>query len=178
MLSPSLACDLSIGSKLVDFSPTSIVNIALAFSFFTMQPAWNNYFPTTGQTNFFTFVMNAIGDLFSPIKPKDILVRVSPTPTIKGLPTSTLQYQPESTSSILYAVALCVVLILVGAVFTILRNNTTNSPRPSLSVNVHFDIGSAGETCDNGSSSLDGDIPEDFGVGSSKLARYCSSFLC
>ncbi|KAF8803814.1 hypothetical protein BYT27DRAFT_7259806 [Phlegmacium glaucopus] len=164
MLSPSLACDLSIGSKLADFLPTSIVNIALAFSFIAMQPAWNNYFPT-GQTKPFTFAMNAIGDLFPSMKPKEILLQVSPTPTIKGRPTSTLQYQPESTSGILYAVALCVVIVLVGAIFTVLRNNTSS---PSSSVNVPYDIGSAGETCDNGSSSLDGDIQEDLGTGSNE----------
>ena len=175
MLSPSLACDLSIGSKLADFLPASAVNLALAVSFMaSVHPAWNNYFPT-GQISPFTIAMNAIGDLFSSTKPKYILPQVPPTPTIKGPPTPTLQYQTESASSILYAVVLCAVLVLVGAVFTVFRNNTANL---SCLSNAPFAIDSGSETCNNGSNGADGDIPEDFEAESSKLSRYCSSFSC
>ena len=175
MLSPSLACDLSIGSKLADFLPASAVNLALAVSFMaSVHPAWNNYFPT-GQISPFTIAMSAIGDLFSSTKPKYILPQVPPTPTIKGPPTPTLQYQTESASSMLYPVVLCAVLVLVGAVFTVFRNNTANL---SCLSNAPFAIDSASETCNNGSNGADGDIPEDFEAESSKLSRYCSSFSC
>lgn len=173
MLSPSLVFDTAIGGKLVDFVPASAVNVALAFSIFVMQPAWNDYFPTT-QSNPFRFAMNAIGDFFSSMKPKEILIQLSPTPTIKGPSTPTLQYQPESTSTILYALALSV-LILLGAVFTLLRNNSVHSSPPSSEPrNVPC---STAQTCDN-ENLPDGDVPQDSGVESSKLPRYPAFFAC
>lgn len=174
MISPSLVFDTAIGGKLVDFAPASVVNVALAFSIFVMQPAWNDYFPTA-QSNPFRFAMNAIGDLFSSMKPKEILIQLSPTPTIKGPPTPTLEYQSESTSTILYALALSSVLILLGAVFTLLRNNTAHSSPPS-SEPVNMPCSTA-QTCDN-ENLPDGDVPQDSGAESSKLLRYPAFFAC
>ena len=158
--------ELPIETRLADYlpAPATVVNVAIFFTFFmTVQHC---------RTNPLTFAKNAFSDLFSSKKPKDILVQVSPTPTFKAPPTPTVEYryQPESTSNILYAVALCAVFVLVGAIIVVLRRKSTASP--SSSVNPRFHIGSAvkASDSDNGSSSLDGDIPEHFGSGSSNLA--------
>ena len=57
-------------------------------------------------------------------------------------------------------------LILVGAAFTVLRNNVNASLS---SVNASFDIGSAGESSDDASVCDEVDVPQDFGGRSSKL---------
>lgn len=161
---PSSLPELAIETRLTDYLPTpgAVINVALAFTFFmTVQHC---------RTNPLTFAMNAFGDIFPSTKPKEILVRVSesPTPTIKleAPPTSTMNYrhQPESTFNILYAVALCAVFVLVGAVFIVLRKKSTaNISSPSSSVNPRFDIGSPRN---QGSLSLDGDIPKKIGSDS------------
>ena len=171
MLSSTLP-ELSIESKFANFlpAPATVFNVALALTFFiSIQHC---------STNPLTLAVNAFGDLFSSTKPKDILVQVSrvPTSTVEVPPTPTVeyQYQPESTSNVLYAVALCAVFVMVGAIFILLRKrSTSNISSPSSSVNPRFDIGSARQARQalNGSSSLVGDIPKHFGSGSNDLAN-------
>lgn len=132
----SFNCDLSIGSRLAEVLPalSTVRNVALGVGFFlTLQ-----HFKI-GE-NSLTLAMDAIGDLFSSTKPEEIVfvpvedlfvpviqvaqvAQVSPTLIIKPTPTPALpEYLPESTSSVLYVVALCVTFILAGAVFTVLRS--------------------------------------------------------
>ena len=160
----SSVSELSIETKLTDFlpAPATVFTVALALTFFvTIQHC---------RTNPLTLAVNAFGDLFPSTKPKEILVRVSqvPTPAIKVPPTPTVEYryQPELTSNVLYAVALCAVCVLVGAIIIVLRKrSTTNTSSPSSSINRRFDIDSARQASDNCnlSSSLVGDIPESLG---------------
>jgi preprotein translocase subunit SecG len=178
--------ELSIESKLADFlpAPATVFNVALAFTFFmTIQRC--DIHPLTS-------VVNAFGDLFSSTTPEEILVQVpqGPTLTVKVSPTPAVEYryQPESTSNILYAVALCALFVLVGAVIIVLRKRfTANISSPSSPVNPRFDISSARQTPQasdnlNRSSSLVGGIPGHFGSGSSNLAgdvfdKNASGFL-
>jgi hypothetical protein len=172
MLSSALP-ELSTGieTKFTDFlpAPATVINVALAF---TVIVAIQYY-----HINPLTLAVNAFGDLFSSTKPKQILVQVNqvsriPTPSIKVPPTPTVQYryqhQPESTSIILYAIALCAVFVLVGAIIIVLRKKSTSSP--SSSVNPRFDSGSVRKASDNSSrsSSFVGDI---LGLRSSNLAH-------
>jgi hypothetical protein len=161
MLSSALP-ELSIETKFTDFlpAPGTVFNVALAFTFFVAIQHTS--------INPLTLAVNAFGDLFSSTKPKEILVQVSrvSTPTVKVPPTPTVEYryQPESTSNILYVVALWAIFVLVGAIIIVLRKRSTAS---SSSVNPRFDIGSARHSRRssdnlNASSSLC-DIPGHFG---------------
>jgi hypothetical protein len=116
MLSSALP-ELSFEIKFADFlpAPATVVNVALAFTFFmTIQHC---------STNPLTLAVNAFGDLFSSTKPKDVLAQVSrvPASTVKVPPTPTAEYryQSESTSNIFYAVALCAVFVMVGAIIIV-----------------------------------------------------------
>ena len=157
--------ELSMESRFADFlpAPSTVVNVAIAFTFFvTIQNC---------RTNPLTLAMNTFGDLFSSTKPKEILVQVSPNPTIEAPPTATVnhRYEPDPTSNILYTVAVCVAFVLVGAIFVVLRKKSTPYISPPLSsVNSRIDIGSTGQASDNGSSYID--IPDRFVSRSSNLA--------
>ena len=144
----SLECDIA------DFipAPSTVLNVAVGLTILlTVQ-----HF--TIRENIFTFAMNAFTNLSS-TKPEEVLVqvvRIPPTPIVKPPPTPTLQYQPEyrpeSASTIFYAVTLCIIFILVGVVFTLLRNSSTakiSSPSSS-----RFNVGSAGQKCASRSSKL------------------------
>ena len=168
----SLLPELSSEVKFADFlpAPATVFNVALATTFFVAIQQCN--------TNPLTLAVNAFGDLFSSTKPKDVLPQVSrvPTSTVKvsSTPAAEYRYQPESTSNIFYAVALCSVFVMVGAIIVIVvlrKRSTANLSSPSSPVNPLFDIGStcqARRASDNSkrSSSL-GDI---FGFGSRNLA--------
>ena len=140
MFSPSFECERA------EFlpAPATLVNVAVAFTFFMGV----RYFT---QSDPLILAINAVGSLFSSTESKNIFVQVSPGPTPKFPPTLTQQYQPEyqskSTSSTLCMIALCVVFILVGGVFTVLRKSSTT--------NIY------------------GDIPEDYASRPSKLSCYC-----
>jgi hypothetical protein len=137
---PFILPQISIETRLADYlpAPATVVNVALFFTFFvTIQHC---------RTNPLTLAKNAFGDLFSSTKPKEILqvvqLEVSPNPTIKieapPTPTMKYQYQSEPTSNILYAVALCVVFVLVGALFIVFKlrkKSTANISSPLLPVN-------------------------------------------
>ena len=169
----SLLPDLSFEIKFADFlpAPATVFNVALATTFFIAIQQCN--------TNPLTLAVNAIGDLFSSTKPKDVLPQVSrvPTSTVKvsSTPAAEYPYQPESTSNIFYAVALCAISVMVGAIIIVVvlrKRSISNLSSPSPSVNLLFDIGStrqARRASDNSnrSSSLLGGT---FGSGSRNLA--------
>ena len=87
---------------------------------------------------------------------------------------SEYRYQPEFTYNILYAIALCAVFVLVGAIVIVLRKrSTTNPSSPSSSVvDPQSDIGSPRQA-----SSLVGDIPEHFGFGDDNPNKNAPGFL-
>ena len=172
----SVLPELSFEIKFANFlpAPATVFNVALATTFFIAIQQCN--------TNPLTLAVNAFGDLFSSTKPKDVLPQVSrvPTSTVKvpSTPAAEYRYQAESSPNIFYAVALCAVFVMVGAIVVVvvivLRKRPTanlSSPSSSLAVNPLFDIGS---TCQvrrasdysNRSSSLLGDV---FGSGSRNL---------
>ena len=154
-------------------APATVFNVALAFTFFVTIQHYN--------INPLTLTMNAFGDLFPSTKPKEILVPVNqvsraPTLSIKvpTTPTAEYQYQPEFTYNILYAIALCAVCVLVGAIVIVLRKrSTTNPSSPSSSVvDPQSDIGSPRQA-----SSLVGDIPKHFRFGDDNSDKNAPGFL-
>lgn len=171
MLSSSLP-ELSIETKFADFlpAPATVFNVALAFTFFVAIQRIN--------TNPLTLAVNAFGGLFSSTKSKEIAARITRVPTtvrVSPIPTPTVEYryQPESTHNILYAVTLCAIFVLVGAIIIVLRKRSTATSSPA---NSRFDIGSARQARQasdylNRSSSLVGDIPDHFRSRSMNVAN-------